>query len=67
MSSSTVRFDKDPPCDFLTYLEWRLGKGQDATVRLLGEWLATYESERRTARTWMPSLAEGSVSQARGE
>jgi hypothetical protein len=43
------RFDSDPPCDFLTYLEWRLGEGEDATARLLGEWLATYQSERRTA------------------
>ena len=55
MTSSTLRFDTDPPCDFLTYLEWRLGKGADATAKLLAEWLATYEPMRRTARTQMPS------------
>jgi hypothetical protein len=47
-----VPFDSDPPCDFLTYLESRLGKDQDVTTKLLGEWLATYEPERHTARTY---------------
>jgi hypothetical protein len=56
MSSSTRRFETDPPCDFLAYLEWRLGKGEDATARLLGEWLTSYEPERRRARAWIRSL-----------
>jgi hypothetical protein len=46
-----MNFEHDLPCDFLTYLEWRLGKDEDATARLLGEWLATYEPECWTART----------------
>src|SRR5688572_13060128 len=32
----TRRFDTDPPCDFLAYLEWRLGQDADATAKLLG-------------------------------
>ena len=44
------RLDNDPPCDFLTYLEWRLGEDEDATARLLGEWLATYKSELRSTK-----------------
>jgi len=33
----------DTPCDFLAYLEWRLGQDADSTARLLVEWLAAYE------------------------
>jgi hypothetical protein len=44
-----MRFDNDPPCDFLAYLEWRLGQDADATAKLLGEWLASYEPERATS------------------
>ena len=40
----------DPPPDFLTYLEWRLGKDEQATAELLGEWLTTYEPRQRTER-----------------
>jgi hypothetical protein len=47
----TMRFETDPPCDFLAYLEWRLGQDADATVKLLGEWLATYEPARGAARS----------------
>ena len=49
-----ARFDNDPPCDFLTYLEWRLGEDGDATARLLGEWLSSYKSERGTGRSPLP-------------
>jgi hypothetical protein len=42
-----ARVDGDTPCDFLTYLEWRLGKDEDDTARLLGEWLSSYEPVRR--------------------
>ena len=52
------RFDNDPPCDFLTYLEWRLGEDEDATARLLGEWLATYKSERHTRGDRHDSFAQ---------
>ena len=38
----------DPPSDFLTYLESRLGKDEQATAELLGEWLTTYEPRQRT-------------------
>ena len=40
-----VRFNDDPQCEFLAYLESRLGKDEAATVRVLGEWLAKYEPE----------------------
>jgi len=52
-----VRFDNDPPCNFLAYLEWRLGKDEDATTRLLGEWLATYEPKGHAARPETPHNA----------
>jgi len=39
----------DPPSDFLTYLESRLGKDEPAAAELLGEWLTTYEPRWRTA------------------
>ena len=38
----------DVACDFLSYLEWRLGTGRDATTQMLGEWLASYKSQRRS-------------------
>ena len=44
-----ARLDGDAPCDFLTYLEWRLGKDADATAKLLGEWLSSYEPKRRSS------------------
>jgi hypothetical protein len=33
-------------CDFLSYLEWRLGMKRDATAEMLGEWLTTYTAQR---------------------
>jgi len=36
----------DVACDFLTYLECRLGMKRDATAEMLGEWLTTYKAER---------------------
>ena len=50
MRSSTAFFDSDPPCDFLVYLERRLGRDEGATARLLGDWLATYEPKRQLSR-----------------
>jgi hypothetical protein len=44
-----MRLDNDSPCDFLAYLEWRLGQDTDATAKLLGEWLASYEPESTTS------------------
>lgn len=38
---------EDVTCDFLSYLEWRLGKDRDATAEMLGEWLAGYKRQRR--------------------
>jgi hypothetical protein len=38
----------DIPCDFLSYLEWRLGNDRDTTTEMLSEWLAAYESQRRS-------------------
>ena len=35
------------PCDFLSYLEWRLGSDRDTTTEMLAEWLATYQPQRR--------------------
>jgi hypothetical protein len=40
--------DNDIPCDFLSYLEWRLGNDRDATTEMLSEWVAAYEPQRRT-------------------
>jgi hypothetical protein len=39
--------DSEIPCDFLAYLEWRLGQSSDTTTKLLAEWLATYRPEGR--------------------
>jgi hypothetical protein len=38
----------DIPCDFLAYLESRLGTDRDATTEMLSEWLAAYEPQRRS-------------------
>jgi len=40
----------DTPCDFLAYLEWRLGQDADATARLLVEWLAAYQPAEKALR-----------------
>jgi hypothetical protein len=40
----------DTPCDFLAYLEWRLGQDADATARLLVEWLAAYQPAENALR-----------------
>ena len=49
-----ARLDNDTPCDFLTYLEWRLDKDEDATTKLLGEWLSTYEPQRKSREQMAP-------------
>lgn len=46
-------------CDFLSYLEWRLGTGRDATTQMLGEWLANYKSQRRSERNHPISSTSG--------
>jgi hypothetical protein len=38
---------EDVPCDFLTYLQWRLGYDRDATAEMLADWLASYEPRTR--------------------
>jgi hypothetical protein len=38
--------DHELPCNFLEYLEWRLGQKSEPTTRMLGEWLASYEPQR---------------------
>ena len=57
----TQRFDSDPPCDFLAYLEWRLGQNADATAKLLGEWLATYEPIERPRHPRSSGRRESSI------
>lgn len=50
--------DGDTPCDFLIYLEWRLGQDGNATTKMLGEWLSTYKPVRHApgyARELSPS------------
>jgi hypothetical protein len=42
--------DDDIPCDFLSYLEWRLGSSRDATTEMLSEWIAAYERQRRSGK-----------------
>jgi hypothetical protein len=37
------RANEEVPCDFLTYLQCRLGYDRDATAEMLAEWLASYE------------------------
>jgi hypothetical protein len=39
---------EDAACDFLAYLEWRLGTERDATAEMLGDWLVAYRLERRS-------------------
>lgn len=53
--------ERDLPCNFLEYLEWRLGEKPDAATRLLGEWLASYEPRRASAAfdSPEPALAAG--------
>lgn len=46
---STDGFD-DPPPDFLTHLERRLGISRDAAMAILAEWLLTYEPVGRPRR-----------------
>lgn len=41
------RFHDDVPCDFLAYLEWRLGHDRDTTAEMLADWVATYRPQRR--------------------
>jgi len=43
--------DRDLPCNFLEYLEWRLEQQTDATMRLLGEWLTSYKPLRKCGRS----------------
>ena len=35
--------DAELSCDFLAFLGKRLGKSQEATMQLLGDWLSNYE------------------------
>jgi hypothetical protein len=51
--------ERDLPCNFLEYLEWRLGEKPDAATRLLGEWLASYEPKRAVAAPEAPEPALG--------
>jgi hypothetical protein len=37
------------PLDFLTHLQQRLGIGREASLKMLGEWLLSYEPRARTA------------------
>jgi len=55
--SRVAASEQETPCDFLEYLEWRLGQSRDSTARLLGEWLASYEPERRGGGSRHPGLA----------
>jgi len=41
------RANEEVPCDFLTYLQWRLGYDRDATAEMLAEWLTSYEPQTR--------------------
>lgn len=43
--------DSDLPFDFLAHLQRELGIEMDATVSLLGEWLARYEPAPRIVRS----------------
>jgi hypothetical protein len=48
----------DVPCDFLVYLEQRLGKSTWATLDMLGEWLQRYEPKQPGVRACEPPLAK---------
>jgi hypothetical protein len=41
------RSNEDVPCDFLSYLQWRLGSDRDSTAEMLAEWLASYQPQTR--------------------
>ena len=49
----------DDSCDFLAYLEWRLGKDRNATAEILADWLATYQPLR--PRSGGPALSAAPV------
>ena len=58
--------ERDLPCNFLKYLEWRLEEKADTTAQLLGEWLANYEPQRAVGGS--PTLrATRSVPEANAE
>lgn len=40
------RANEDVPCDFLSYLQWRLGCDRDATAQMLADWLVSYKPQR---------------------
>lgn len=46
--------DAELSCDFLFYLGQRLGKSQEATIQLLGDWLSSYEPQHLRASTFPP-------------
>ena len=47
MSKPMPQHDRDLPPDFLLHLQHELGTPEEATISLLGEWLASYEPAPR--------------------
>lgn len=48
--------DAELSCDFLFYLGQRLGKSQEATIQLLGDWLSSYEPQHLLRASSLPPV-----------